>query len=80
MPLLTYGQYFCQNESSDDVMNFMESLFKEAKVSALENLLDHAHRIGPIYTNRVSNKPLEFPDLELLLELPDLQLLELPDL
>ena len=39
------------NESSDDVMNLTKSLFKEAKVSVPENVLDHAHRIGPIYTD-----------------------------
>ena len=44
------------NESSDDVMNLTKSLFKEAKVSVLENVLDRAHRIGPIYTDRVSRK------------------------
>ena len=44
------------NESSDDVMNLMKSLFKEVKVSVPENVLDCSHRIGPIYTNRVSQK------------------------
>ena len=37
-------------------MNLTKSLFKEAKVSVLENVLDRAHRIGPIYTDRVSQK------------------------
>ena len=31
------------NESSDDVMNLTKSLFKEAKVSVPENVLDRAH-------------------------------------
>lgn len=44
------------SESSDDVMNFTKKLFKEAKVSVLENVLDRAHRIGPIYTDRVRKK------------------------
>ena len=39
------------NESSDDVMNLTKSLFKEAKVSVSENVLDCAHRIGPIYAD-----------------------------
>ena len=38
------------NESSDDVM-ILTSLFKEAKVSVSENVLDCAHRIGPIHTD-----------------------------
>ena len=44
------------NESSDDVINLTESLFKEAKVSVRENVLDRTHRIRPIYTNRDSQK------------------------
>ena len=46
------------NESSDDEINLTKSLFKEAKVSVLENVLACAHRIGPIYTGRVSKKKL----------------------
>ena len=37
-------------------MNLMKSVFKEAKVFVLENVLHRAHRIGPIYTDRVSQK------------------------
>ena len=37
-------------------MNLTKSLFKEAKVSVLENVLYRTHRIGPIYTDRVSKK------------------------
>ena len=44
------------NESSDDVMNLTNSLFKEARDSVPENVLDRTHRIGSIYTVRVSNK------------------------
>ena len=44
------------NESSDDVMNLTKSLFKEVKVSVPDNVLDCSHRIGPIYTERVSHK------------------------
>ena len=60
-----YGRRLClrvdgipteNNESSDDVINLTKSLFKEAKVSVPENVLDRAHRIGPIYTDRVSQK------------------------
>ena len=60
-----YGRCFCvrvddipavSNQSSDDVMNLTKSSFKEAKVSIQENVLDRAHRIGPIYTDRISQK------------------------
>ena len=60
-----YGRRLClhvngipavSNESGDDVMNLTKLLFKEAKVSVLENVLDRAHRIGPIGTDRVSKK------------------------
>ena len=60
-----YGRRLClrvdgilseNNESSDDVMNLTKSLLKEAKVSVPENVLDRAHRIVPIYTDRVSQK------------------------
>ena len=60
-----YGRHLCfcadtipavSNESSDDVMNLTKSLFKEPKVSVPENILDRAHRIEPIYTDRVSQK------------------------
>ena len=44
------------NESSDGVMNLTKSLFKKAKVSVPEMVLDRAHRIGSIYTDRVSQK------------------------
>ena len=37
-------------------MNLTKTLFKEAKVSVPENVLDRAHRIGPIYTDRGSRK------------------------
>ena len=44
------------NESRDDVMNLTKSLFKEAKLSFPKNVFDSAHRIGPIYADRVSPK------------------------
>ena len=44
------------NESRDDVIILTKSLFKEAKVAVPENVLDCAHRIRPIYTDRVSKK------------------------
>ena len=37
-------------------MNLTKSLFKEVKVSVPENVSDGAHRIGPIYTNRINQK------------------------
>ena len=55
--MLTCRRYpAVSNESSDDVMNLTKLLFEEAKVSVPENVLDSAHRIGPIYTDRVSQK------------------------
>ena len=38
----------------------MKSLFKETKFSVRENVLDCAHRIGPIYIDRVSQKSKKF--------------------
>ena len=37
-------------------MNLTKILLKEAKISVPENILDRAHRIGPIYTDRGSQK------------------------
>ena len=60
-----YGRRLClcidgipavSNKSSDDIMNILKSLFKEAKAFVPENILDRAHRIGPICTDIVSNK------------------------
>ena len=45
-----------KDESSDDVLDFTKSLFKEAKVAVPDNVLDRAHRIGPSYTDRIKNK------------------------
>ena len=36
-----------KDESSDDVLEYTKSLFKEAKVEVQDNVLDGAHRIGP---------------------------------
>ena len=55
-----YGRRLClrvdgipavSNESSDDVMNLTKSLFKQANASVPENVLDRAHRIGPVYND-----------------------------
>ena len=60
-----YGRRLClhidsvptvKDESSDDVLDFTKSLFKEAKVAVLDNVLDRVHRIGPGYRDRVTNK------------------------
>ena len=60
-----YGRRLClridgvptvKDESSDDVLEFTKSLFKEAKVSVPDNVLDCAHRIGPSYTDRITSK------------------------
>ena len=61
LELEQYGRCLClrvddipavSNESRDDVMNLMRSLFKEAKVSVPENVLDRAYWIGPIYNDK----------------------------
>ena len=44
-----------KDESSDNVLEFINSLFKEAKV-ADPDVLDRAHRIGPSYTDRITSK------------------------
>ena len=60
-----YNRYFylcidgipaVSNESSDDVMNFTKLLYKETKISVLENVLNCVNWTGPTYTDRVSNK------------------------
>ena len=63
--LKQYGRRLClridsvptvQIESSDDVLEFTKSLFKEAKVAVPDNVLDRAHIIGSSYMDRVTNK------------------------
>ena len=60
-----YGRRLClridgvptvKNESSNDVLEFTKSLFKEAKVEVPDNVLNRAHRIGPNYTDRITSK------------------------
>ena len=43
------------NESSDDVLDSVKSLFKEAKVDIPESVIDRAHRIGSRYLDASSN-------------------------
>ena len=45
-----------KNESSDDILEFTKSLFKEAKVAVPNIVLDLANRIGPSYTDRITSK------------------------
>ena len=45
-----------KDESSDDVLEFTKFLFKEAEDAVLDNVLHRAHRIGPSYTDRKTNK------------------------
>ena len=45
-----------KDESSDDVLEFTKSLFKEAKVAVPYTVLDHGHRTGPSYTDRITSK------------------------
>ena len=60
-----YGRRLClridsvptvKNESSDDILEFTKSLFKEAKVAVPNIVLDRAHRIGPSNTDRITSK------------------------
>ena len=60
-----YGKRLClgidsvptvKDESSDDVLEFTKSLFKEAKVVVTYTVLDHGHRTGPSYTDRITSK------------------------
>ena len=47
---------YVKDESSDNVLNFTKSLFKEPKVEVPDNVLDRAPRIGASYTERITNK------------------------
>ena len=69
-----YGRRLClriddvptvRNESSNNVLEFTKSLFKEAKVAVPNNVLDCAHRIGPSYTDRISNKKMQKHNCEI---------------
>ena len=60
-----YGRCLClridgvptvKDESSDDVLEFTKSVFKEGRVAVPDNILDGAHRIGPSYTDRITSK------------------------
>ena len=50
------GVHTVKDESSNDVLEFTKSLFKEAKVSAPGTELDRAHRIGSSYPDRITSK------------------------
>ena len=59
-----YGRRLClridgvpakANESSDDVLDSVKSLFKESKVDIPESVIDRAHRIGSRYLGVSSN-------------------------
>ena len=63
-----YGRRFClgidggptvKNESSDHILDFTKSLFKEAKVEVSDNVLGRAHRIGPSHTDRITSKKMQ---------------------
>ena len=58
-----YGRRLClridgvstvNNESSDTVLEYIKPLFTEANVNIPDLVVDRAHRIGPVYTDRVS--------------------------
>ena len=53
--LSNYGVPTKTNESSDDVLDSVKSLFKEAKVDIPESVIDRAHRIGSRYLDASSN-------------------------
>ena len=48
-----------KNNSSDDVLEFTKSLFKEAKVAVLDNVLDCAHRFRPSYADKITNQKMQ---------------------
>ena len=50
------GVHTVKDESSNDVLEFTKSLFKEAKVSAPGTELERAHRIGSSYPDRITSK------------------------
>ena len=50
------GVHTVKDESSNDVLEFTKSLFKEAKVSVPGTKLDRAHRIGSSYPDRITSK------------------------
>ena len=59
-----YGRRLClridsvpteTNESSDDVLDSVQSLFKKAKVDIPESVIDRAHRTGSRYLDASSN-------------------------
>ena len=60
-----YGRRLClringvptvKDEPSDDVPEFANTLFKEAKVAVPDNVLYCASRIGPSYMDRIASK------------------------
>ena len=60
-----YGMHLClcidgvptvKDESSNDVLEFTKSLYKEAKVAVPDTVLDCTHRIWPSYMDRSTTK------------------------
>ena len=45
-----------KDKSSDGVLEFTKPLFKEGKFAVPGSVLDRAHRNGPSYTDRITNK------------------------
>ena len=63
-----YGKRLClrieglptvKDESSNDVLEFTKSMFKEGKLSVSDNVLDRAHRIGSSYPDRLISKKMQ---------------------
>ena len=60
-----YGRRLCiriegvevkSKETSDDVLQLVKKLFETAEVNVPDAVIDRAHRIGPVYKNRDTNK------------------------
>ena len=41
---------------TDDLLKFVKSLFREVKVNIQEAVVDRAHKIGPNYLDKSTNK------------------------
>ena len=45
-----------KDETTDEVLGNIKSLFNDAKVDIPDAVVDRAHRIGPSYKDKISNK------------------------
>ena len=60
-----YGRRLClrvegvpivEKETSDEVLNMVKDLFKEAEIDIPDCVIDRAHRIGPLKSDRKPNE------------------------